>query len=141
MVVMIAWLSTETVKLGSSSISGKNLNWAIGAEYGEGFETFRLDDPLKDYLNDRLQEGFLRQIRYAMKPDEAYSLIFSWDNVVGQSKRKIHEDKEKRRRNPMKSQWLLPLILLISPMTEMGSSSMDLPCVCPSFSSPAVYLS
>uniref|UniRef100_A0A2P2JTS3 Uncharacterized protein MANES_07G138100 n=1 Tax=Rhizophora mucronata TaxID=61149 RepID=A0A2P2JTS3_RHIMU len=58
---------------------------AIGAEYGEGFETFRHDGPLKvdvDFLNDRLQEGFLRRIRYAMKPDEAYGLIFSWDNVV-----------------------------------------------------------
>ncbi|MBA0721264.1 hypothetical protein Golax_008824 [Gossypium laxum] len=58
---------------------------AIGAEYGEGFETFRLDGPLKvdvDFLNDRLQEGFLKRIRYAMKPDEAYGLIFSWDDVV-----------------------------------------------------------
>ncbi|KAI3735042.1 hypothetical protein L6452_14529 [Arctium lappa] len=58
---------------------------AIGAEYGEGFETFRPDGPLKidvDFLNDRLQEGFLKRIRYAMKPDEAYGLIFSWDSVV-----------------------------------------------------------
>ncbi|XP_044507413.1 uncharacterized protein LOC123226910 isoform X2 [Mangifera indica] len=58
---------------------------AIGAEYGEGFETFRQDGPLKvdvDYLNDRLQEGFLKRIRYAMKPDEAYGLIFSWDVVT-----------------------------------------------------------
>ncbi|XVF41177.1 hypothetical protein PTKIN_Ptkin01aG0259100 [Pterospermum kingtungense] len=62
---------------------------AIGAEYGEGFETFRLDGPLKvdvDYLNDRLQEGFLKRIRYAMKPDEAYGLIFSWDNVVADTR-------------------------------------------------------
>lgn len=36
----------------------------------------------QDFLNDRLQEGFLKRIRYAMKPDEAYGLIFSWDNVV-----------------------------------------------------------
>ncbi|MFS8011731.1 putative DNA ligase (ATP) [Helianthus anomalus] len=35
-----------------------------------------------DFLNDRLQEGFLKRIRYAMKPDEAYGLIFSWDNVM-----------------------------------------------------------
>ncbi|WMV33670.1 hypothetical protein MTR67_027055 [Solanum verrucosum] len=58
---------------------------AIGAEYREGFETFRPNGLLKvdvDFLNDRLQEGFLRRIRYAMKPDEAYGLIFSWDNVV-----------------------------------------------------------
>ncbi|KAE9587745.1 putative HAD-like domain-containing protein [Lupinus albus] len=62
---------------------------AIGAEYGEGFETFRTDGPLKvdvDYLNDKLQEGFLKRIRYAMKPDEAYGLIFSWDNVVADTR-------------------------------------------------------
>ncbi|KAF7830886.1 5-amino-6-(5-phospho-D-ribitylamino)uracil phosphatase, chloroplastic [Senna tora] len=62
---------------------------AIGAEYGEGFETFRADGPLKvdvDYLNDKLQDGFLQRIRYAMKPDEAYGLIFSWDNVVADTR-------------------------------------------------------
>nr|VDC77709.1 unnamed protein product [Brassica rapa] len=26
--------------------------------------------------------GFLPRIRYAMKPDEAYGLVLSWDNVV-----------------------------------------------------------
>ncbi|KAF8725998.1 hypothetical protein HU200_020578 [Digitaria exilis] len=58
---------------------------AIGAEYGEGFETFRMDGPLKidvDYLNEKLQECFLQRIRHAMKPDEAFGLIFSWDNVI-----------------------------------------------------------
>ncbi|XP_010253158.1 PREDICTED: uncharacterized protein LOC104594535 [Nelumbo nucifera] len=62
---------------------------AIGAEYGEGFETFRPNGPLKvdvDFLNDRLQEGFLQRIRYAMKPDEAFGLIFSWENVVADSR-------------------------------------------------------
>lgn len=58
---------------------------AIGAEYGEGFDSFRADGPLKvdvDFLNEKLQDGFLQRIRYAMKPDEAYGLVFSWDNVV-----------------------------------------------------------
>ncbi|XP_068330378.1 5-amino-6-(5-phospho-D-ribitylamino)uracil phosphatase, chloroplastic-like isoform X1 [Pyrus communis] len=62
---------------------------AIGAEYGEGFETFRPDGSLKvdvDFLNDKLQEGFLKRIRYAMKPDEAYGLIFSFDNVVADTR-------------------------------------------------------
>ncbi|RZC53018.1 hypothetical protein C5167_011868 [Papaver somniferum] len=36
----------------------------------------------KNFLNDRMQEGFLQRIRYAMKPDEAFGLTFSWDNVV-----------------------------------------------------------
>lgn len=52
---------------------------AIGAEYGEGFETFRTDGPLKvdvDYLNNKLQQCFLQKIRHAMKPDEAFGLIF-----------------------------------------------------------------
>ncbi|KAH8480705.1 hypothetical protein H0E87_030816 [Populus deltoides] len=62
---------------------------AIGAEYGEGFETFRKDGLLKvdvDFLNDKLQEGFLHRVRYAMKPDEAYGLVFSWDNVVADTR-------------------------------------------------------
>ncbi|CAH2054120.1 unnamed protein product [Thlaspi arvense] len=62
---------------------------AIGAEYGEGFETFRQDGPLKvdvDFWNEKLQDGFLQRIRYAMKPDEAYGLIFSWDNVVANTR-------------------------------------------------------
>ncbi|KAJ0046569.1 hypothetical protein Pint_06651 [Pistacia integerrima] len=70
---------------------------AIGAEYGEGFETFRQDGPLKvdvDFLNDRLQEGFLRRIRYAMKPDEAYGLIFSWDAVVDTQALKLNAWKQ-----------------------------------------------
>ncbi|KAL6897912.1 hypothetical protein ACP4OV_006871 [Aristida adscensionis] len=35
-----------------------------------------------DYLNEKLQECFLQRIRHAMKPDEAFGLIFSWDNVI-----------------------------------------------------------
>lgn len=61
----------------------------IGAEYGEGFETFRADGPLKvdvDFLNDRMQESFLQRIRYTLKPDEAFGLIFSWDNVVADTR-------------------------------------------------------
>ncbi|XP_022752180.1 plastidic glucose transporter 4-like [Durio zibethinus] len=51
----------------------------IGVEYGKGFETLRLDGPLKvdvDYLNDRLQEGFLKRIHYTVKPNEAYGLMW-----------------------------------------------------------------
>ncbi|KAJ7965120.1 Haloacid dehalogenase-like hydrolase superfamily protein [Quillaja saponaria] len=32
------------------------------------------------------KEGFLQRIRYAMKPDEEYGLIFSWDNVVADTR-------------------------------------------------------
>lgn len=58
---------------------------SIGAEHGEGFATFRTTGPLHvdvDFLNDRMQEKGLQRIRYAMKPDEAFGLIFSWDNVL-----------------------------------------------------------
>lgn len=58
---------------------------SIGAEHGEGFATFRATGPLHvdvDFLNDRMRERGLQRIRYAMKPDEAFGLIFSWDNVL-----------------------------------------------------------
>ena len=58
---------------------------SIGAQHGEGFSMFRPTGPLHvdvDFLNDRMQERGLRRIRYAMKPDEAFGLIFSWDNVL-----------------------------------------------------------
>lgn len=61
----------------------------IGAEHGEGFETFRPRGPLKvdvDYLNDRMRERGLQRIRYAMKPDEAFGLIYSWDNVLADTR-------------------------------------------------------
>eukprot|EP00850_Spirogloea_muscicola_P001222 SM000004S15092 [mRNA] locus=s4:1253020:1256259:+ [translate_table: standard] len=57
----------------------------IGAEHGEGFATFRPTGPLHvdvDFLNDRMKERGLERIRYAMKPDEAFGLIYSWDNVL-----------------------------------------------------------
>ncbi|KAI5066897.1 hypothetical protein GOP47_0017425 [Adiantum capillus-veneris] len=61
----------------------------IGAEHGEGFETFRPRGPLKvdvDYLNDRMREKGLQRFRYAMKPDEAFGLIYSWDNVLADTR-------------------------------------------------------
>ncbi|KAL8172338.1 hypothetical protein V2J09_024142 [Rumex salicifolius] len=75
---------------GSPCLPGKVFTEeAIGAEYGEGFETFRKDGLFQvdvDFLNQQLQEGFLQRIRYAMKPDEAFGLIFSWDNVVADTR-------------------------------------------------------
>lgn len=62
---------------------------AIGAEHGEAFEAYRPNGPLKvdvDFLNDRMRESGLQRIRYAMKPDEAFGLIFSWDNVVADTR-------------------------------------------------------
>ncbi|XP_057509883.1 5-amino-6-(5-phospho-D-ribitylamino)uracil phosphatase, chloroplastic [Actinidia eriantha] len=87
LVVRNAGGSEENVSGNGSSISPHKIfmEEAIGAEYGEGFESFRPDGPLRvdvDFLNARIQDGFLQRFRYAMKPDEAYGLIFSWDNVV-----------------------------------------------------------
>ncbi|BBN17843.1 hypothetical protein MPTK1_7g17320 [Marchantia polymorpha subsp. ruderalis] len=62
---------------------------AIGAEHGEGFATYRPRGPLHvdvDYLNDRMRERGLQRIRYAMKPDEAFGLIYSWDNVIADTR-------------------------------------------------------
>ncbi|CAM6101703.1 unnamed protein product [Calypogeia fissa] len=61
----------------------------IGAEHGEGFATYRPRGPLQvdvDYLNDRMRERGLQRIRYAMKPDEAFGLIYSWDNVLADTR-------------------------------------------------------
>eukprot|EP00271_Cylindrocystis_brebissonii_P006369 TRINITY_DN19124_c0_g2_i1.p1 TRINITY_DN19124_c0_g2~~TRINITY_DN19124_c0_g2_i1.p1 ORF type:complete len:399 (-),score=57.88 TRINITY_DN19124_c0_g2_i1:867-2063(-) len=58
---------------------------AIGAEHGEGFATFRPRGPLHvdvDYLNDRMKTRGLQRIRYSMRPDEAFGLIYSLDNVL-----------------------------------------------------------
>ncbi|KAL3679584.1 hypothetical protein R1sor_022540 [Riccia sorocarpa] len=62
---------------------------AIGAEHGEGFATYRPRGPLHvdvDYLNDRMRERGLQRIRYAMRPDEAFGLIYSWDNVIADTR-------------------------------------------------------
>ncbi|OAE35297.1 hypothetical protein AXG93_392s1460 [Marchantia polymorpha subsp. ruderalis] len=40
----------------------------------------------EDYLNDRMRERGLQRIRYAMKPDEAFGLIYSWDNVIADTR-------------------------------------------------------
>ncbi|KAL2613426.1 hypothetical protein R1flu_025118 [Riccia fluitans] len=61
----------------------------IGAEHGEGFATYRPRGPLHvdvDFLNDRMRERGLQRIRYAMKPDEAFGLIYSWDNVIADTR-------------------------------------------------------
>uniref|UniRef100_A0A0D6R308 FCP1 homology domain-containing protein n=1 Tax=Araucaria cunninghamii TaxID=56994 RepID=A0A0D6R308_ARACU len=58
---------------------------AIGAEHGEAFEAYRPNGTVEvdvDFLNERLCKRGLERIRYALKPDEAFGLIFSWDNVV-----------------------------------------------------------
>ncbi|KAL2609945.1 hypothetical protein R1flu_028518 [Riccia fluitans] len=65
------------------------LEQAIGAEHGEGFATYRARGPLHvdvDFLNDRMRERGLQRIRYAMKPDEAFGLIYSWDNIIADTR-------------------------------------------------------
>ncbi|EFJ12148.1 hypothetical protein SELMODRAFT_158239 [Selaginella moellendorffii] len=65
------------------------LDEEIGAEYGEGFSGYRPRAPLHvdvDYLNDRMQERGLQRIKYALKPDQAFGLIYSWDNVLADTR-------------------------------------------------------
>ena len=59
---------------------------SIGAEYGEGFLQFRFSgEKIRldvDTLNERLQIQGADRIRHSMCPDEAFGLIFDWDDVI-----------------------------------------------------------
>ena len=58
----------------------------IGAAYGEGFLRFRLSGELTrldvDSLNEQLRIDGPDRLRHAMCPDEAFGLLFEWDDVV-----------------------------------------------------------
>ncbi|CAI7736829.1 unnamed protein product, partial [Closterium sp. NIES-54] len=61
----------------------------IGAERGEGFATFRPKGALQvdvDFLNDRMRKRGVDRIRLAMRPDEAFGLVYSWDNVIANTR-------------------------------------------------------
>ncbi|KAH9314614.1 hypothetical protein KI387_023241 [Taxus chinensis] len=77
----------ETDSDGGLPSKPKNLfsEEAIGAEYGEAFEAYRPNGLFEvdvNFLNDQFCASDFQRIRYAMKPDEAFGLIFSWDTVV-----------------------------------------------------------
>lgn len=59
---------------------------SIGAEYGEGFLQFRMSGEKTrldvDTLNEALAVRGAARIRHSMRPDEAFGLIFDWDDVV-----------------------------------------------------------
>mmetsp|Transcript_15821 Transcript_15821/g.51832 ORF Transcript_15821/g.51832 Transcript_15821/m.51832 type:complete len:397 (-) Transcript_15821:129-1319(-) len=59
---------------------------AIGAEWGEGFETIRGRGGLErvdvDTLNERLAAGPLACARFALCPDEAYGMVFAFEDVI-----------------------------------------------------------
>lgn len=68
------------------SVVAYNSNDIIGAEYGEGFMKFhptgektQLD---VDTLNEDLKLRGAHRMRHLMHPDEAYGLIFDFDNVI-----------------------------------------------------------
>ena len=58
--------------------------------YMQGFVEFRIgDQPLHldvDTLNERLKVSGATRMRHAMRPDEAFGMIFSWDNVVADTR-------------------------------------------------------
>ena len=62
----------------------------IGAEYGEGFLQFRLSGEKTrldvDTLNEQLRVRGAARIRHSMCPDEAFGLIFDWDDVVADTR-------------------------------------------------------
>lgn len=77
------WLKNPPASLPTSSSSLDN----IGAEYGEGFLQFRLSgEKIRldvDTLNEELRVKGAARIRHStMCPDEAYGLIFDFDDVI-----------------------------------------------------------
>ncbi|DBA94566.1 TPA: hypothetical protein ACH3X1_002151 [Trebouxia sp. C0004] len=66
----------------------------IGSEYGEGFVEFRIGaQPLHldvDTLNERLKVQGANRMRHAMRPDEAYGMVFSLDNVIINTRQMQH---------------------------------------------------
>ena len=68
---------------GSAPLPGQG---AIGAEYGEGFLQFRLSGEKTrldvDTLNEELRVQGAARIRHSMHPDEAFGLLFDFEDVV-----------------------------------------------------------
>lgn len=62
----------------------------IGAEYGEGFLQFRLSGEKTrldvDTLNEALRIRGADRIRHSMRPDEAFGLLYDWENVVADTR-------------------------------------------------------
>ncbi|KAK9816620.1 hypothetical protein WJX72_002844 [[Myrmecia] bisecta] len=62
----------------------------IGSEYGEGFVQWRISgEPLQldvDTLNERLKVSGADRMRQAMRPDEAFGMIFNWDGVIANTR-------------------------------------------------------
>ncbi|KAL3162903.1 hypothetical protein ABBQ32_009347 [Trebouxia sp. C0010 RCD-2024] len=71
----------------------------IGSEYGEGFVEFRIGaQPLHldvDTLNERLKVQGANRMRHAMRPDEAYGMVFSLDNVIVNTRTLQHKAWQK----------------------------------------------
>lgn len=71
----------------------------IGSEYGEGFVEFRIGaQPLHldvDTLNERLKVRGANRMRHAMRPDEAFGMIFSLDNVIIKTRQLQHRAWER----------------------------------------------
>ena len=63
---------------------------SIGSPYGEGFLRFRLSGELTrldvDSLNEQLRIHGADRLRHSMRPDEAFGLVFEWDDVVFNSR-------------------------------------------------------
>ncbi|KAI7845474.1 hypothetical protein COHA_001023 [Chlorella ohadii] len=61
-----------------------------GSEYGEGFVQFRLSGERihldVDSLNEQLKVQGPDRLRHSMRPDEAFGLIFQFDNVVANTR-------------------------------------------------------
>lgn len=63
---------------------------SVGSEYGEGFVQFRIGaDPVRldvDTLNETLKHKGAMRLRHALKPDEAFGMIFNFEGVVADTR-------------------------------------------------------
>jgi len=63
---------------------------SVGAEYGEGFASFRRGGDAVDLSVDRLNEVLsptgAARLRHALKPDEAHGAIFSFEGVLADTR-------------------------------------------------------
>jgi hypothetical protein len=62
----------------------------IGAEHGEGFTTFRPSGQALrvdvDFLNEKMRKRGRHRMRFQVRPDEAFGLVYSWDGVLADTR-------------------------------------------------------
>ncbi|GAQ91255.1 Haloacid dehalogenase-like hydrolase (HAD) superfamily protein [Klebsormidium nitens] len=62
----------------------------IGAEHGEGFTTIRPSGQALrvdvDFLNEKMRKRGRQRMRFQVRPDEAFGLVYSWEGVLADTR-------------------------------------------------------